>query len=206
MSAITTLQNADSKLAAQLDAVTAAVQTIGSQTHAAKERLAAALEEARDRLNQAVNDVADAVALTSDLFDDLVGCGLLAMPQPAPVEPAAIANDEKDMDDGVTKEVVALTQPDQISDGQMDVAKLMGDPPPDYLDDADPQQALAEVMAGTSSDTAEAAAESDNFGKTVTSAIEKELMPTAPVNRIDEAMHAATGGNGATGKKRRKKT
>ncbi len=202
MSVITTLQNADARLAAQLDLVTDAVGAIGSQTHAAKERLVVALAEARDYLAEAMHEVAGMLDLIAEQFTIATDCDLLALPQPAPVEPAAIANDEKAMDDGVTKEVVALTQPDQISDGQMDVAKLMGDPPPDYLDDADPQQALAEVMSGSY----DAATEIDNFGKAVTSAIEKELMPTAPVNRIDEAMHAAVGGNGATGKKRRKKT
>lgn len=84
MSAIEQLTKADEALAARIDTLTAAVQMVGTRTHAAKARLEEALHQARTFLLDTSAELADAFGLTLEAFGHLDGCEMLSVPSPEP--------------------------------------------------------------------------------------------------------------------------
>ncbi len=87
MSAVDLLTKADEKMAAQIHAVANFVESIGSHTILARERLTLALDAARKRLGVAMRDIATQVGLTLDVFGNAAGCDMLTLPEPEPTGP-----------------------------------------------------------------------------------------------------------------------
>ncbi len=109
MSAITTLQQADATLAAQLDRVTESIASVGSKTVVARDRLAQALADARGRLGELLAEVADMVAGTVETFDAVASCDLLAVPEPEP------------------DVVVQVTEPEPIAPVLTEIVRMLDD-------------------------------------------------------------------------------